>query len=91
MLKVPKLTTTAEIYERTKLPLLENRRRWHTANEMHKIYYNKAPANLVNIFVKTRDIHDRQTIPAASDDYYLAGYKLDYAKCNFAYRGAVVW
>ncbi len=91
ILKVPKLTPTAEIHSRTNMIHLDLARWQHTAIDMFKVYNGLHPQKVNNMFVKLSDSHDRVTRASTEPRFYPPRCKLTMSSGNLRTRGVKIW
>ena len=91
ILHVPKRTPTMEIHARSKLQTLKQRRHFHTAVEMYKVYKEIQPKAIQKMFISHDKIHNRQTRRTAAKAWYPPRARLNLTKSSFRHRGQKVW
>ena len=91
ILKVPKLTSTAEIHSRTNMICLDLARWKHTAIDMFKVYNDLHPPNVNSMFKKLSDSHERVTRASTEPRFYPPRCKLNLSTGNIRARGVKIW
>ena len=91
ILKAEWMTPSSFMHNELQLLTLDNRRKYHTACEMHKIYYKYAPVSITDKFKSVNEIHNRTTRSAVRNDIYIPRCRTNFGQKNFMVRGPSVW
>ena len=91
ILKAEWMTPSMHMHSDLQLLALDNRRKYHTVCEMHKIYHNQAPLSITKKFKYINEIHERNTRSAARNDLYIPKCRTQLGQQNFMVRGPSIW
>ncbi len=85
------MTPSLQMHANLQLLTLENRRRYHTACEMHKIHHKTAPLSITEKFKSVTEVHGRTTRSATRNDVYIPRCRTNLGQQNFMVRGPSQW
>ena len=91
ILKAEWMTPSLQMHSELQLLTLNNRRKYHTACEMHKIFHKTAPAIITEKFKSINEVHGMNTRSATRNDIYITKCKTNLGQQNFMVRGPSEW
>ena len=91
ILRAEWMTPSINMHSELHLLTLNDRRKYHTACEMHKFHHKTAPGSITDKFKSVNEVHERTTRSATRNDIYIPKCRTNLGQQNFMVRGPSEW